>query len=310
MNQKLAFVFPGQGSQFPGMLADLAAQYSIIQTTFAEASDIMQRDLWQLAQEGSDADLNRTDLTQPLLLTASIALWRLWGEQGGQQPGFVSGHSLGEYSALVAAGAIEFGDAVGLVNKRGLFMQAAVPEGKGLMAAILGLDDETLVSVCAQASQGQVVSAVNYNAPGQVVIAGQAEAVERAIELCKAAGAKRALPLSVSVPSHCALMCPAAEQLEQALAHITIKQPLIPVVQNVSAAALTDLELIKQALVEQLYQPVLWVGCVNTLTANGVERVIECGPGKVLSGLNKRINRQLDLAAIGDLAGLNAALTL
>lgn len=310
MNQKLAFVFPGQGSQFPGMLADLATQYSIIQTTFAEASEIMQRDLWQLAQEGSDADLNRTDLTQPLLLTASIALWRLWGEQGGQQPEFVSGHSLGEYSALVAAGAIEFGDAVGLVNKRGLFMQAAVPEGKGLMAAILGLEDETLVSVCAQASQGQVVSAVNFNAPGQVVIAGQAEAVERAIELCQAAGARRALPLSVSVPSHCALMRPAAEQLAQALSHITIKQPLIPVVQNVSAAALTDSELIKQALVEQLYRPVLWVDCVNTLTANGVERVIECGPGKVLTGLNKRINRQLELAAIGDLANFNAALLL
>ncbi|MCB1661769.1 MAG: ACP S-malonyltransferase [Pseudomonadales bacterium] len=310
MNQKLAFVFPGQGSQFPGMLADLATQYSIIQTTFAEASEIMQRDLWQLAQEGSDADLNRTDLTQPLLLTASIALWRLWGEQGGQQPEFVSGHSLGEYSALVAAGAIEFGDAVGLVNKRGLFMQAAVPEGKGLMAAILGLEDETLVSVCAQASQGQVVSAVNFNAPGQVVIAGQVEAVERAIELCQAAGARRALPLSVSVPSHCALMRPAAEQLAQALSHITIKQPLIPVVQNVSAAALTDSELIKQALVEQLYRPVLWVDCVNTLTANGVERVIECGPGKVLTGLNKRINRQLELAAIGDLANFNAALLL
>ena len=310
MNQKLAFVFPGQGSQFPGMLADLATQYSIIQTTFAEASEIMQRDLWQLAQEGSDADLNRTDLTQPLLLTASIALWRLWGEQGGQQPEFVSGHSLGEYSALVAAGAIEFGDAVGLVNKRGLFMQAAVPEGKGLMAAILGLEDETLVSVCAQASQGQVVSAVNFNAPGQEVIAGQAEAVERAIELCQAAGARRALPLSVSVPSHCALMRPAAEQLAQALSHITIKQPLIPVVQNVSAAALTESELIKQALVEQLYRPVLWVDCVNTLTANGVERVIECGPGKVLTGLNKRINRQLELAAIGDLANFNAALLL
>lgn len=189
-------------------------------------------------------------------------------------------------------------------------MQAAVPEGKGLMAAILGLEDETLVSVCAQASQGQVVSAVNFNAPGQVVIAGQVEAVERAIELCQAAGARRALPLSVSVPSHCALMRPAAEQLAQALSHITIKQPLIPVVQNVSAAALTDSELIKQALVEQLYRPVLWVDCVNTLTANGVERVIECGPGKVLTGLNKRINRQLELAAIGDLANFNAALLL
>ncbi|MCF7982504.1 MAG: ACP S-malonyltransferase [Pseudomonadales bacterium] len=310
MNQQLAFVFPGQGSQSLGMLADIAAKHSIIQTTFAEASDALQQDLWRLAQEGPETDLNRTDLTQPLLLTASIALWRLWNDLGGEQPGSLSGHSLGEYSALVAAKAINFADAVRLVNKRGLFMQSAVPAGEGLMAAVLGLEDEDIKAVCAKASQGEVVSAVNFNSPGQVVIAGQTSAVERAIELCKEAGAKRALPLSVSVPSHCALMRPAAEQLKNELDRITINQPLIPVVQNVSATVSDDPERIKQALIEQLYQPVLWVDCVNALTAMGVERVIECGPGKVLSGLNKRINRQLSLAAIGDLDGLSSAISL
>lgn len=309
MNQKLAFVFPGQGSQSLGMLGDLAEQSPVIQTTFAEASQVLDRDLWQLAQEGPEEELNRTDLTQPLLLTAGIALWRVWQEKGGDSPAYLSGHSLGEYTALVAAGAIGFQDAVGLVNKRGLFMQAAVPAGEGLMAAVLGLADEDIKAICEQAAESEVVSAVNFNSPGQVVIAGQKSAVERAIELCKEAGAKRALPLAVSVPSHCALMQPAAQQLEQELAGITVNQPDIQVIQNVSAAAEQSPEAIKQALIEQLYCPVLWVDCVNRMAEQGVERMVECGPGKVLSGLNKRINRQLDVGSIGDSAGLEKALS-
>jgi len=257
--------------------------------------------LSQLVQGGPAEVLNRTDMTQPALLTASVALWRVWSAQcGATPPAFMSGHSLGEYSALVCAGALDFKDAVKLVNKRGLFMQAAVPAGEGAMAAIIGLDDAAIEAACAQAEQGEVVSAVNYNSPGQVVIAGQTAAVNRAIDLCKEAGAKRALPLPVSVPSHCALMKPAAEQLAAELETITINAPAIPVVQNVTAEVTVDPEIIKANLVQQLYRPVLWVDCVNYMTGNGIERVLECGPGKVLSGLNKRISRGLDVANVVD----------
>ncbi len=309
MSKELAFVFPGQGSQSLGMLADIAADYSVIEATFAEASDVLGMDLWQLSQTGTEEDINRTDITQPLLLTASVALWRLWNEKQGEQPGCVAGHSLGEYSALVVASAIEFADAVKLVNLRGRYMQTAVPAGQGSMAAILGLTDEQIRSACEQAAQNEIVSAVNYNSPGQVVIAGQADAVTRAIVLCKEAGAKRALPLAVSVPSHCALMKPAAEQLQIELQQVEVKQPLIPVVQNASASVMQSPEEIRQALVEQLYRPVLWVDCVNRMIEQGAERIIECGPGKVLSGLNKRISRQLQVASIGDLSGLEKSLS-
>ena len=300
MSQSLAFVFPGQGSQAVGMLANVAEQFPQIKATFDEASEVLGTDLWQLVQEGPAEVLNRTDMTQPVLLAASVALWRVWNEQGGAAPAYMSGHSLGEYSALVCAGALAFKDAVKLVNKRGQFMQAAVPAGEGAMAAIIGLDDAAIEAACAQAEQGGVVSAVNYNSPGQVVIAGQTDAVNRAIDLCKEAGAKRALPLPVSVPSHCALMKPAAEQLAAELETITINMPAIPVVQNVTAAIAADAAEIKANLVQQLYRPVLWVDCVNFMAGNGVERLLECGPGKVLSGLNKRIIRGLDVASIAD----------
>ncbi|MEZ5525683.1 MAG: ACP S-malonyltransferase [Pseudomonadales bacterium] len=300
MSQSLAFVFPGQGSQSIGMLADVSERFPQVKATFDEASTALSTDLWQLVQDGPADVLNRTDMTQPALLTASVALWRIWNEQGGATPAYMSGHSLGEYSALVCAGALSFEDAVKLVNKRGLFMQSAVPAGEGAMAAIIGLEDAAIESACEQAGQGSVVSAVNYNSPGQVVIAGQTAAVNRAIELCKEAGAKRAMPLPVSVPSHCELMRPAAEQLAAELETININAPTIPVVQNVIADVAADAAAIKDNLVQQLYRPVLWVDCVNYMTGQGVERMLECGPGKVLSGLNKRISRALDVATVAD----------
>lgn len=300
MSQSLAFVFPGQGSQSIGMLADVSEKFPQVKATFDEASTALSTDLWQLVQDGPADVLNRTDMTQPALLTASVALWRIWNEQGGATPAYMSGHSLGEYSALVCAGALSFEDAVKLVNKRGLFMQSAVPAGEGAMAAIIGLEDAAIESACEQAGQGSVVSAVNYNSPGQVVIAGQTAAVNRAIELCKEAGAKRAMPLPVSVPSHCELMRPAAEQLAAELETININAPTIPVVQNVIADVAADAAAIKDNLVQQLYRPVLWVDCVNYMTGQGVERMLECGPGKVLSGLNKRISRALDVATVAD----------
>ncbi len=309
MNKKLALVFPGQGSQSLGMLADIAADHAVIETTFREASEVLGQDLWQLCQTGTTEEINRTDITQPLLLTAGVALWRLWNELEGPQPVCVAGHSLGEYTALVAASAIEFTAAVKLVNLRGKYMQEAVPAGVGSMAAVLGLADEQIVEICEQAAQNQIVSAVNFNSPGQVVIAGHAEAVDRAIKMCKDAGAKRALALAVSVPSHCELMRPAADKLQQALEQIEVNQPNIPVVQNVSATVQQTPQAIKQSLVEQLYRPVLWVDCVNSMVDQGVEQVIECGPGKVLSGLNKRISRQLNVTSIGDLSGLEKSLS-
>ncbi|MBF4210526.1 ACP S-malonyltransferase [Pseudomonas donghuensis] len=288
MSASLAFVFPGQGSQSLGMLAELGAQYPLVIDTFREASEALGYDLWALTQAGPEEQLNQTDKTQPAILTASIALWRLWLAEGGARPAFVSGHSLGEYSALVAAGSLSLGDAVRLVKRRGELMQEAVPAGQGAMAAILGLDDAVVVGICADAAQGEVVSAVNFNSPGQVVIAGAKAAVERAMEACKAAGAKRALPLPVSVPSHCELMRPAAERFAESVNAIDWQAPQIPVVQNVSAAVAADLDTLKRDLLEQLYKPVRWVECVQTLAAKGAVNLVECGPGKVLAGLNKR----------------------
>jgi len=288
MSASLAFVFPGQGSQSVGMLAELAQQQPLIQHTFSEASDALGYDLWALTQQGPEESLNQTDKTQPAILTASIALWRLWQSEVAVQPAFVAGHSLGEYSALVAAGSLSLADAVRLVERRGQLMQQAVPAGQGGMAAILGLEDADVLAACAEAEQGEVVSAVNFNAPGQVVIAGAASAVARAIEACKARGAKRAMALPVSVPSHCALMRPAAEQFAASIEALSWQVPSIALVQNVSAAAPADLAALKRDLLAQLYSPVRWVETVQYLAEQGVTELVECGPGKVLSGLNKR----------------------
>lgn len=290
----LAFVFPGQGSQKIGMLADLAASYPVVTETFAEASEVLGYDLWDLVQNGDQEAINQTERTQPLLLTASVAVWRVWQAQGGARPVLMAGHSLGEWSALVCAGVVAFKDAVKLVQQRGKFMQEAVPAGKGAMAAIIGLSDEQIVSACEQASEGEVVAAVNFNSPGQVVIAGAAAAVERAIALCKEAGAKRALALPVSAPFHTELMRPAADNLAAQIEATTFSAPETPVVHNVNAQAERDPAVIKALMIEQIYSPVRWVECVQTLQAKGVSTLVECGPGKVLSGLAKRIDKGLN----------------
>ena len=275
MSATLAFVFPGQGSQSLGMLAEHGAQQPLIIDTFAEASQALGYDLWALTQQGPEELLNQTDKTQPAILAASIALWRFWLAEGGMRPAFVAGHSLGEYSALVAAGSLGFADALKLVERRGQLMQQAVPAGQGAMAAILGLDDAQVVAACAEAAQGEV-------------IAGSVAAVERAIAACKAHGAKRAMPLPVSVPSHCDLMRPAAERFAQAISEVTWLAPEIALVQNVSAAVVADLDTLKRDLLAQLYNPVRWVESMLCLAERGVADLVECGPGRVLSGLNKR----------------------
>lgn len=308
MSQKTAFVFPGQGSQKIGMLAELAAEYSIVQKTFAEASDVLGYDLWVLVQNGSQDEINLTERTQPLLLTASVAVWRVWQEKNGAAPAFMAGHSLGEWSALVCAEVVAFKDAVKLVQQRGKFMQEAVPAGQGAMAAIIGLDDAAILEACRKAEQGEVVSAVNFNSPGQVVIAGSVAAVERASALCKEAGAKRALPLPVSAPFHTSLMQPAADRLAEQINATTFSLPKIPVVHNVTAQPEPCAEKIKALMIEQIYSPVRWVECVNTLVASGVNKTIECGPGKVLSGLNKRIHADLVTVSIEKPEELLAAL--
>lgn len=304
----LAFVFPGQGSQKVGMLAEQAAAHAIVAETFAEASEVLGFDMWDMVQNGEQETLNLTENTQPLLLTSSVALWRAWCAETAQRPSLMAGHSLGEFSALVCAGALDFADAVKLVRQRGQFMQTAVPVGEGSMAAVLGLDDEVIADVCAEASAAGVVEAVNYNAPGQVVIAGQVAAVDKAIELLKEAGAKRAMPLPVSAPFHTSLMRPAGEKLEQALAELSLKAPSIPVVHNVHAQTESEPAAIKALLVEQIYSPVKWVACVQTMAGQGVSRLVECGPGKVLSGLNKRIDRSLSSANIDMPESLAAAI--
>ena len=305
--KKFAMVFPGQGSQTVGMLAELAGDYPIVQETFKQASETLGYDLWQLVQEGPAEELNKTWQTQPALLTASVAVYRVWQQKYPElKPEVMAGHSLGEYSALVCAGVLDFQDAVKLVELRGKLMQQAVPEGTGAMYAIIGLDNEAIINACKQAEQGEEVSAVNFNSPGQVVIAGAKAAVERAAALCKEAGAKRALPLAVSVPSHCALMKPAADQLSVSLESITLKAPTVSVLNNVDVKAETDADAIRNELVRQLYSPVRWTETVEKMSHSGVEVLVEIGPGKVLNGLTKRIVDSLQATSVNDVKSLDA----
>jgi len=307
----IGFIFPGQGSQQVGMLAEAAASHPCVGQTFDEASEALGYDMWELVQNGEQEQLNLTETTQPVLLTASVALWRSWRAAGGAQPVLMAGHSLGEFSALVCAGALNFGDAVRLVRQRGAFMQTAVPVGEGAMAAIIGLDDEAINNACSQAAAAtdDVVAAVNFNSPGQVVIAGKTGAVDKAIENCKEAGAKRALPLPVSAPFHTDLMRPAGEKLAQVITDIHVSAPDIPVVHNVHAQTESDPALIRNLLVEQIFSPVRWTSCVQTMVAGGIARLVECGPGKVLSGLNRRIDKNLQSYNIEQPDALAAALT-
>ena len=305
--KKFAMVFPGQGSQTVGMLAELAGDYPIVQETFKQASEVLGYDLWQLVQEGPAEELNKTWQTQPALLTASVAVYRVWQQKyPALKPEVMAGHSLGEYSALVCAGVLDFQDAVKLVELRGKLMQQAVPEGTGAMYAIIGLDNDAIINACKQAEQGEVVSAVNFNSPGQVVIAGAKAAVERAAALCKEAGAKRALPLAVSVPSHCALMKPAADQLSVSLESITLKEAGVSVLNNVDVKNEIEADAIRNALVRQLYSPVRWTETVEKMAQNGVEVLVEVGPGKVLNGLTKRIVDSLQAVSVNDVKSLDS----
>ncbi|ARD22064.1 MULTISPECIES: ACP S-malonyltransferase [Shewanella] len=304
--ENMAFVFPGQGSQAVGMLADLAVEFPIVTETFSQASAVLGYDLWALTQDGPAEKLNETDKTQPALLTASVAIWRAYEESGAAKPALLAGHSLGEYSALVCGGVIAFEDAVKLVELRGQLMQQAVPAGTGAMFAVIGLDNDSIAKACEESANGAVVSPVNFNSPGQVVIAGEKEATERAAAACKAAGAKMAVALPVSVPSHCALMKPAAEKLAAALEAITFNEPTINVINNVDVAAPTSESDIKDALVRQLYCPVRWSETIEFIASQGVTELVEMGPGKVLTGLTKRINKSLKGQAVNNAASLSA----
>ena len=304
----IAVVFPGQGSQSIGMLGELAQNYPEVKDTFQEASDVLAKDLWNIAQNGPEEDINATVNSQPLMLCAGVAVWRIWNNAGGARPKLLAGHSLGEYTALVCADALTFTDAVSLVAERARLMQSAVPEGEGAMAAILGLDDAIVRDVCEQAAQGQVAEAVNYNSPGQVVIAGDKNAIERAVDLAAEAGAKRALLLPVSVPSHCSLMQSAAEELVKKLADMAIESPTLPVIHNVDAGQHAEPESIREALAQQLYRPVLWTSIIRHIADDGVLKIVEMGPGRVLTGLNKRIDRSLSGLCIQDTTSLEKAL--
>ena len=306
-NSKLGVVFPGQGSQKVGMLGNFSDNI-LIRNTFTEASAVLDYDLWELIQAGPDTELAKTHITQPAILTASVALWRLYRDQDGVVPAIMAGHSLGEYSALTCAGVIPFADAVALVQKRGQYMQSAVPLGVGTMAAIVGLDDDKVIAACKEAGQGEEVAAVNFNSPGQVVIAGHTDAVNRAGELCKEAGAKRALPLPVSAPFHSVLMKPAAEKFAGDLASVEMQAPAIPVLQNFGPGKESDPEQIRQNLVSQIFNPVPWVDTINQFATDGISKVLEIGPGKVLNGLNKRIQPDMEVASANDNASLVSAL--
>ena len=308
MSSNLAFVFSGQGSQKVGMLAEMAAAFPSVQKTFAEASEVLGYNLWDLCQNGEQEQLNATETTQPLLLTSSVALWRVWQEKNGKLPALLAGHSLGEWSALVCANVLDFSDAVDLVRKRGAYMQTAVPKGEGSMAAVLNVEDEKILALCKEASAVGVVEAVNFNSPGQVVIAGQVAAVDKASELLKAAGAKRVLPLPVSAPFHTSLMKPAAENMAKHIAATVFRAPTIPVVHNVNAKTSSDPEAIKALMIQQIDHPVLWVDCVRALVNANIKTVVECGPGKVLCGLCTRIEKELTAFGIEDVAGLEKAL--
>ena len=303
----LAFVFPGQGSQSLGMLADLAELHPGIRETFAEASEGAGVDLWALSQGGPEEMLNRTEFTQPALLAAGVAVWRLWQAQGGATPALLAGHSLGEYTALVAAGALSLQQGAHLVRIRGQLMQEATPAGVGAMAAVLGAEDAVVKEVCEQASGSQVVVPANFNSPGQIVIGGDAEAVDRALALLAEKGVRKAVKLAVSVPSHTPLMRDAANRLAETMAGLDWQQPSIPVVQNVDASIHDGVDAIRQALVQQLYLPVQWTGCVQTLAGRGITRLAECGPGKVLTGLVKRIDKSLEARALAAPADFAAA---
>ncbi len=302
------FVFPGQGSQKVTMLASLAEKFSVVKETFKQASDVLGYDLWDLTQNGTSEDLNQTDKTQPALLAASVAIWRVWLSEGGEKPSIVAGHSLGEYSALVCADVIDFQAAIALVELRGKLMQAAVPTGTGAMAAIIGLDNEQIITCCQLASQGQVVSPVNFNSHGQTVIAGNKEAVERAGVLLKEAGAKRVLPLPVSVPSHCKLMTHAAEKLANALENIEFKTPSIEVINNVDVLVESSPIKIKNALVRQLCNPVRWTEIIEKMTEDGITLQVEIGPGKVLTGLVRRIDKSVNAQFVNDCVSLKQSL--
>jgi len=303
MQNKLAFVFPGQGSQAVSMLSDFSDNV-IVKATFNEASTALGYDLWALVSDGPVERLNQTNFTQPALLTASVALWRVWQSESEIMPDFMAGHSLGEYSALVCAGVLSLTEAVVLVEKRGEFMQTSVPEGVGAMAAVIGLEDQAIIDACKQAQETEVVSAVNFNSPGQVVIAGHKAAVERAGIICKSSGAKRVLPLPVSVPSHCALMTSAADKLSIELDKVTFNEPKTPVINNVNVAFETSAQAIKNALVQQLYSPVRWSETITVLSKNNVTKLAEIGPGKVLQGLNKRITKSMVAVTFNDKASL------
>jgi [acyl-carrier-protein] S-malonyltransferase len=307
-DSRLAFVFPGQGSQSLGMLSALAQTQPEVEATFAEASEALGYDLWSLCQAGPEDQLNRTEHTQPALLAAGVAVWRAWRARGGARPAMLAGHSLGEYTALVCGGALSLAEGVRLVRTRGQLMQSAVAEGRGAMAAILGAEDALVEQVCAEVAGAEVVQPANYNAPGQIVIAGHAAAVERALAALGERGVRKAVRLAVSVPSHCALMREAAEALAEALASIDLCMPEIPVIHNVTSKTSSDVSSMRTALAAQLHQPVRWTGCVQALAAAGVSRVAECGPGKVLTGLAKRIDKGLDARALGSPDELNATL--
>ena len=306
---KFAFVFPGQGSQSRGMMSGYT-DFSAVRDTFSEASDVLKQDLWKLVIDGTDEELNATINTQPVMLTAGVAVYRAWQSQNGAAPAMMAGHSLGEYTALVAAGAIRFADALPLVRYRAQCMQQAVPEGTGGIAAILGLDDEAVRAVCSEGAQGEVLEAVNYNSPGQVVIAGNRAAVERGMVLAKAKGAKRAIMLPMSVPSHCILLKGAAEQMRGYLANVRVQAPAIPVLHNADVKSHSDSAAIKDALVRQLYSPVRWVETILEFGKRGITHNVECAPGKVLAGLNKRIDINQQASAINDAEALKLALTV
>jgi [acyl-carrier-protein] S-malonyltransferase len=305
---KTAFLFPGQGSQSVGMMSALADEFSLVEATFKEASAVLGYDLWSMVVNGPAEALNKTEVTQPAMLVSGIATWRIWQELGGAQPDYLAGHSLGEYSALVAAGVMPFKDAVTIVAERGRLMQQATPAGVGAMAAVLGLDDQALRDICTRVAGDEIVACANFNAPGQVVISGAKDAVATAGEMAREAGARRVLPLPVSVPSHCLLMKPAAAKLRELLLNIHFSDSSLPVIQNADVSSYADAEQVREALARQLWQPVRWTETIESLLDSGVSRFVECGPGKVLAGLNRRISKQSTVFALTERAAFEAAM--